>query len=44
VFDWESGAKFTRMAFFTTWFAADEAARPSWNPGDFFGTRFAPKR
>jgi len=40
VFDWASGAKFTRMAFFETWFAADAAARPSFNPGDFFGAKF----
>jgi len=44
VFDWESGAKFTRMAFFETWFAADAAARPSWNPGDFFGEKFGRAR
>ncbi len=40
VFDWPSGAKFTRMAFYGTWFAADAAERPSWNAGDFFGKKF----
>jgi len=44
VFDWASGAKFTRMAFFETWFAADAAARPSWKSGDFFGEKFGRAR
>lgn len=39
-FDWASGAKFTSMAFWATWLAADSPQRPSWNPGDFFGGRF----
>ena len=39
-FDWPSGAKFTSMAFWTAWMAADGAQPPHWNAGDFFGTRF----
>jgi Zn-dependent M28 family amino/carboxypeptidase len=39
-FDWPSGAKFTAMAFWTAWLAADSPQAPRWNPGDFFGTRF----
>jgi hypothetical protein len=39
-FDWPSGAKFTSMAFWTAWMAADGAQPPRWNPGDFFGGRF----
>jgi hypothetical protein len=44
VFDWKSGATFTRMAVLTTWLAADAAARPSWNAGDFFGEKFGKKK
>jgi hypothetical protein len=39
-FDWPSGARFTSMAFWATWLAADAPQRPAWNPGDFFGNRF----
>ena len=39
-FDWPSGAKFTSMAFWTAWMAADAREAPRWNPGDFFGGRF----
>jgi len=39
-FDWPSGAKFTSMAFWTAWMAADAKEPPGWNPGDFFGGRF----
>ena len=39
-FDWPSGAKFTSMAFWTAWLAADSPQPPRWNPGDFFGSRF----
>jgi hypothetical protein len=39
-FDWPSGAKFTSMAFWTAWMAADATQPPRWNPGDFFGGRF----
>ena len=44
VFDWASGARFTRMAFDATGLAADAAAAPRWNPGDFFGTRFGARK
>ncbi len=43
-FDWPSAANFTRMAFYTTWFAADTQQPPRWNDGDFFGTRFGARR
>jgi len=39
-FDWPSGAKFTAMAFWTAWMAADAPQAPRWNVGDFFGSRF----
>lgn len=42
-FDWPSGARFTSMAFWAAWLAADAGPRPSWNPGDFFGNRFGPR-
>ena len=40
VFDWQSGARFTRMVFLTTWMAADGERAPEWNEGDFFGKRY----
>jgi Zn-dependent M28 family amino/carboxypeptidase len=42
-FDWPSGARFTSMAFWTAWLAADTPQAPRWNPGDFFGSRFGPR-
>ncbi len=39
-FDWPSGARFTSMAFWATWLAANSPEAPRWNPGDFFGGRF----
>ena len=42
-FDWPSGARFTGMAFWATWLAADGAQPPRWNDGDFFGTTFGPR-
>jgi Zn-dependent M28 family amino/carboxypeptidase len=39
-FDWESGAQHARLNFLTGWLVAQETARPSWNPGDFFGGLF----
>lgn len=41
-FDWESGARFTRMMFLAAWLAADGTAAPRWNEGDFFGRKFGP--
>lgn len=43
-FDWPSGERFTRMATLAVWRAANDAARPRWNDGDFFGRRFGPRR
>lgn len=42
-FDWPSGARFTSMAFWAAWIAADGPHAPRWNPGDFFGQRFGPR-
>ncbi len=42
-FDWPSGARFTSMAFWAAWMAADAPLAPRWNPGDFFGQRFGPR-
>jgi hypothetical protein len=39
-FDFEAGAAHARVNFLTGWLVAMEAARPTWNPGDFFGTLF----
>lgn len=41
-FDWEGGARFTRMMFLAAWLAADGAQAPRWNEGDFFGRKFGP--
>lgn len=43
VFEWESGARFARMAYLTTWLAADAVEAPRFNAGDFFGAKFAKK-
>ena len=43
-FDWEGGARFTRMMFLAAWLAADGAQAPRWNDGDFFGRKFGPLR
>ena len=39
-FDFEAGAAHARINFLTGWQVAQETARPSWNPGDFFGGLF----
>ncbi len=39
-FDFEAGAKHAQLNFLTGWLVAQEAARPAWNPGDFFGGLF----
>jgi hypothetical protein len=41
-FDWEGGARFTRMMFLASWLAADGSQAPRWNDGDFFGRKFGP--
>ena len=43
-FDWPSAARFTRMAFYATWLAADGRQAPRWNEGDFFGKRFGARK
>lgn len=43
-FHWDSAARFTRMALLGTWQLADAPSRPTWNKGDFFGTRFGQQR
>lgn len=39
-FDFEAGADHARINFLTGWQVAQEAARPAWNPNDFFGDLF----
>jgi Zn-dependent M28 family amino/carboxypeptidase len=41
-FDFEAGAAHAKINFLTGWLVAQETARPTWNPGDFFGKLFAP--
>lgn len=40
--DYAAGAKFARINYEIARELADADARPQWNKGDFFGTRFAP--
>lgn len=39
-FDFEAGAAHARINFLTGYVIAQDDARPSWNPGDFFGSLF----
>lgn len=39
-FDFEAGATHARLNFLTGWQVAQDAARPTWNTGDFFGGLF----
>jgi hypothetical protein len=39
--DFESAAKIARLYFLMADQIADAARRPTWNPGDIFGARFA---
>jgi Zn-dependent M28 family amino/carboxypeptidase len=39
-FDFEAGAAHARLNFLTGWLVAQQTARPTWNPGDFFGGLF----
>jgi Zn-dependent M28 family amino/carboxypeptidase len=41
--DYLTGAEFARINYEITRELADADARPLWNKGDFFGTRFAPQ-
>jgi len=42
-FDFESGAKYARYVFLLGYVVAQEAEKPTWNPGDFFGERYGKK-
>ena len=39
-FDWQAAAKSTRFDLLLVYFIAQDAARPRWNGGDFFGKTF----
>ena len=39
--DWAAGAKFARLNYEIARELADADARPKWNKGDFFATKFA---
>lgn len=38
-----SAAKSTRLSFLVGYEVAQQPARPAWNAGDFFGTKFGQK-
>jgi hypothetical protein len=40
-FDFESGARFARLDFLLGYIVAQKTERPAWNPGDFFGEKYA---
>jgi hypothetical protein len=42
--DYESGAKGVRFEFLVGFEIAQQEDRPAWNPHDFFGEKFAPKK
>ena len=42
-FDWNAAARHVQLQFLIGYLTAQADARPVWNPGDFFGTKFAPK-
>ncbi|TGE27928.1 M28 family peptidase [Hymenobacter metallicola] len=42
-FDFEAGKKYVQLNFLIGYQVAQAEQRPSWNPGDFFGTRFSGK-
>ena len=39
-FDFEAGRKYVQLCFLVGYQVAQEAARPQWNKGDFFGQRY----
>lgn len=41
--DWESGARYARVVYRIGELVANDAARPRWNAGDFFGEAFGAK-
>jgi hypothetical protein len=43
-FDFEEGARVTRLNFLVGYLAAQNRERPTWNPGDFFGEKFGRSR
>jgi hypothetical protein len=43
-FYFESGARSTGLSFLVGFEVAQQAGRPTWNPGDFFGTKFGQTR
>ena len=40
VFDFEAGKKYVQLNFLIGYLVAQSEQRPTWNEGDFFGTRF----
>ncbi|MFD2514961.1 M28 family peptidase [Pontibacter locisalis] len=40
VFDFEAGKKYVQLNFLIGYLVAQKPERPTWNTGDFFGTRF----
>ncbi|MEJ8803527.1 M28 family peptidase [Pontibacter sp. H249] len=40
VFDFEAGKTYVQLNFLIGYLVAQDAQRPTWNEGDFFGTRF----
>ncbi|WP_246455653.1 M28 family peptidase [Hymenobacter citatus] len=42
-FDFEAGRKYAQLNFLIGYQVAQNPQRPTWNPGDFFGTRFGRK-
>jgi hypothetical protein len=41
--DFEAGAKFARFNFLCGYLIAQQTARPTWNPKDFFGDHYSHK-
>ncbi len=39
--DWNAMARFGRVSLLAGWQVANATSRPRWNPGDFFGEKFA---
>ena len=42
-FDFEAGKKYVQLCFLVGYQVAQDAARPQWNRGDFFGQRYGKK-
>jgi Zn-dependent M28 family amino/carboxypeptidase len=40
-FDFEAGKKYVQLNFLIGYLVANDPQRPTWNKGDFFGTRFS---